>query len=176
MFSCRTVAIREPPYIGGVLKESDSKHYPTDSRKRVRFLRAGVQFMSRPTAMSSRPLKYTNMFMFDRSHRNIAFSPRFHSLGIDWISRHLPGEDADDFLGRLGLQFHQRLHRIEAHMRRQDYVVAADQRRGRRRLLRQDIKSRPGELSRVECVRQSWFVHDGAACGVNQVSGWFHLP
>ena len=49
---------------------------------------------------------------------------RFHNLRIDWIARQLTGQHADNFLRRLGLQFDQRLYRVEAHVRRQDYVVA----------------------------------------------------
>ena len=40
----------------------------------------------------------------------------------------LAAEDGDDFLGRLCLQLDQRLHRVEARMRRKDDVVTAEER------------------------------------------------
>jgi hypothetical protein len=102
--------MREPPVWRRVATKRLEALFHKFSQEGAHFLRAGFQFMSGLEAMSSHRSRYTNMFIFGQLNSGKARSVRFRDLRIDWIVGHPAGENADDFLSRLGLQFNQRLY------------------------------------------------------------------
>src|SRR5258708_34273486 len=75
------------------------------------------------------------------------YTERFRVDRVPWGST---GQHGDHFLGRLALQFDERLFRIEARMRCDDHIVAANERRPDGGLLRHHVQGRARQLAGIE--------------------------
>ena len=94
-------------------------------------------------------------------------------IGID---RLFAAEHARDVGGAFGLQFVERLDRIEAGVRRDDHIVAAEQRRilGQR-FGRHHVERGAADLAGIERGDQRRLVDQRPARGVHDVGALLHL-